>query len=162
MKKLDPQRREELIFDIQIGTLGTMALARKFNLAASTISGYRARVEKNNEKELANPRMKPGGGIEIPPGLDPLEWMERVRDCAEAPWDARKSCGIAIYKSENTVSDDKWTPATDPDLWAQDLFLLVLGQSPEVTKAVLQKLIEATKQPPEVVSVAPSSSHNQS
>ncbi len=143
VKRLDPQRKEELIFDIQMGRLGTMELARKFHLSPGTISGYKQRQSKLNEKEAANPRMSPSGDIEIPSGLTPKEWLERVRDCPDAPWDARKAAGVSLYRNETSVSDDTWSPATDPDLWAHDLFLLVLGQSPEVAQAVLEKLQSA-------------------
>ncbi len=146
MKKLDPQRKEELIFDIRMGRLGTMELSRKYHLSPSTISGYKQRLDKNDDKEAANPRLSPAGDIEIPAGLSPKEWLERVRDCPEAPWDARKAAGVSLYRNETDVRDDTWSPATDPDAWAHDLFLLVLGQSNTVAKAVLAKLQEAIGQ----------------
>jgi hypothetical protein len=143
VKRLDPQRKEELIFDIRMGRLGTMELARKFNLSPGTITGYKQRLAKNDDKEAANPRLTPSGDIEIPPGLSPKEWLERVRDCPEAPWDARKAAGVSLYRNETSVKDDTWSPASDPEGWAHDLFLLVLGQSAEVSKAVLHKLQES-------------------
>jgi hypothetical protein len=141
-KRLDPQTREELKFDLRMGK-GTMGVARKFGLSPGTVTGYKQRIAKEDEKAANQPRLGPSGDIDMPAGLDPKEWLERVRDNPKAPWDARKAAGVQLYRNETTVKEDSWVPAEDPESWASDLTLLVLGQDEAVVRAVFNKLASA-------------------